>query len=137
MSAPSPASSATSGWCSRRAARGVHVRLDAPLEFTEPKHLRQVLGAPDALRDLNDVPDHPPTDADGWVQVVRRSQWLADDELRSFIGQGPEITDDRPRSEYFLWRRAFMDDPAYISDSCSASRPTTLTRAQRLRDRLN
>jgi spermidine synthase len=89
---------------------------DAPLEFTEP-NIRQVLGAPDALRDLNDVPDHPPTDADGWVQVVRRSQWLADDELRSFIGQGPEITDDRPRSEYFLWRRAFMDDPAYISDS--------------------
>jgi spermidine synthase len=89
---------------------------DAPLEFTEP-NIRQVLGAPDALRDLNDVPDHPPTDADGWVQVIRRSQWLADDELRSFIGPGPEITDDRPRSEYFLWRRAFMDDPAYISDS--------------------
>jgi spermidine synthase len=89
---------------------------DAPLEFTEP-NIRQVLGAPDALRDLNDVPDHPLTDADGWVQVIRRSQWLADDELRSFIGPGPEITDDRPRSEYFLWRRAFMDDPAYISDS--------------------
>ena len=89
---------------------------DAPLEFTEP-NIRQVLGAPNALRDLNDVPDHPPTDADGWVQVIRRSQWLADDELRSFVGSGPEITDDRPRSEYFLWRRAFMDDAAYISES--------------------
>ena len=31
---------------------------DAPLEFTEP-NIRQVLGAPAALRDLNDVPDHP------------------------------------------------------------------------------
>ncbi len=89
---------------------------DAPLEFTEP-NIRQVLGNPAALRDLNDVPDHPPTDADGWVEVVRRSQWLADDQLRSFIGSGPEITDDRPRSEYFLWRRAFMDDRAYISES--------------------
>jgi spermidine synthase len=89
---------------------------DAPLEFTEP-NIRQVLGTPAALRDLNDVPDHPPTDADGWVEVIRRSQWLADDELRSFIGPGPEITDDRPRSEYFLWRRAFMDDQAYISES--------------------
>jgi spermidine synthase len=89
---------------------------DAPLEFTEPD-IRQVLGNPAALRDLNDVPDHPPTDADGWVQVVRRSQWLADDQLRSFIGSGPQITDDRPRSEYFLWRRALMDDQQYISES--------------------
>jgi spermidine synthase len=89
---------------------------DAPLEFTEP-NIRKVLGTPAALRDLNDVPDHPPTDADGWVEVIRRSQWLADDQLRSFIGPGPEITDDRPRSEYFLWRRAFMEDQAYINES--------------------
>jgi spermidine synthase len=89
---------------------------DAPLEFT-PQAVRRVLGAPGALRDLNDVPDHPRTDADGWVLVVRRSQWLADDEVRSFVGDGPEITDDRPRSEYFLWRRAFMDDPDYISEA--------------------
>jgi spermidine synthase len=89
---------------------------DAPLEF-DGASIRRVLGNPAALRDLNDVPDHPPTDADGWVEVVRRSQWLADDRLRTFIGPGPEITDDRPRSEYFLWRRAFMDDREYISES--------------------
>jgi spermidine synthase len=89
---------------------------DAPLEFTEPA-VRQVLGSPAALRDLNDVPDHPPTDADGWVEVVRHSQWLADDEVRSFVGGGPEITDDRPRSEYFLWRRTFMDNQQYISEA--------------------
>jgi spermidine synthase len=89
---------------------------DAPLEFTEG-NIRRVLGAPTALRDLNDVPDHPVTDADGWVEVVRRSQWLADDRLRAFLGPGPEITDDRPRSEYFLWRRAFMDDRQYISEA--------------------
>jgi spermidine synthase len=89
---------------------------DAPLEFTE-ESIRQVLGTPAAIRDLNDVPDHPVTDADGWVEVVRRSQWLADDQLRAFLGPGPEITDDRPRSEYFLWRRAFMDDQQYISEA--------------------
>jgi spermidine synthase len=89
---------------------------DAPLEFSEP-NIRKVLGAPAAISDLNDVPDHPPTDADGWVEEIRRSQWLADDQLRSFLGPGPQITDDRPRSEYFLWRRAFMDDRAYISES--------------------
>jgi spermidine synthase len=89
---------------------------DAPLAFTDA-NIRRVLGAPAALRDLSDVPDHPPTDADGWVKVVRRSEWLADDRLRAFVGAGPQITDDRPRSEYFLWRRAFMDDRRYIGPS--------------------
>jgi spermidine synthase len=88
---------------------------DAPLEFTDA-NIRRVLGTPAALRDLNDAPDHPPTDADGWVEVVRRSEWLADDRLRAFVGDGPQITDDRPRSEYFLWRRAFMDDRQYIGE---------------------
>jgi len=89
---------------------------DAPLAFTDA-NIRRVLGTPAALRDLDDVPDHPPTDADGWVEIVRRSEWLADDRLRSFVGDGPQITDDRPRSEYFLWRRAFMDDRQYIGES--------------------
>ena len=61
------------------------------------------------------MPDHPRTDPDAWVRIVRRSSWLSDDQLRAFVGPGPEITDDRPRSEYFLWRRAFMDDQKYIS----------------------
>jgi len=87
---------------------------DAPLEFTEA-NVRRVLGAPAAIRDLNDVPDHGRTDADGWVDIIRRAQWLADDRVRSFVGPGPEITDDRPRSEYFLWRRTFMHDQRYIS----------------------
>jgi spermidine synthase len=87
---------------------------DAPLEFSEA-NIRRVLGDPAAIRDLNDVPDHRRTDADGWVRIVRRAQWLADDRVRAFVGPGPEITDDRPRSEYFLWRRAFMDDQQYIT----------------------
>jgi spermidine synthase len=89
---------------------------DAPLEFTE-QNIRQVLGTPAAIRDLNDVPDHRRTDADGWVEIVQRSQWLSDDRLRAFVGPGPEITDDRPRSEYFLWRRVFMDDQQYINEA--------------------
>jgi spermidine synthase len=89
---------------------------DGPLEFTEP-NIRRVLGDPTVLRDLNDVPDHPRTDVDGWVDIVGRSQWLADDQLRAFVGPGPEITDDRPRSEYYFWRRRFMDDRAYISEA--------------------
>jgi len=96
---------------------------DAPLEFTEA-NIRQVLGAPAAIRDLNDVPDHRRTDADGWVRIIQRAQWLSDDQVRSFVGPGPEITDDRPRSEYFLWRRTFMDDQQYITQK-SLLRATT------------
>jgi hypothetical protein len=96
---------------------------DAPLEFTEA-NIRQVLGAPAAIRDLNDVPDHRRTDADGWVKIIQRAQWLSDDQVRSFVGPGPEITDDRPRSEYFLWRRTFMDDQQYITQG-SLLRATT------------
>jgi spermidine synthase len=89
---------------------------DAPLELTDAA-IRRVLGSESAVRDLNDVPDHPPTDADGWVGVVRRAEWLADERLRRFAGSGPEITDDRPRSEYFFWRRTFMRHKDYISEA--------------------
>jgi spermidine synthase len=88
---------------------------DAPLRLEEPA-IRLVLGSESAVRDLNEVPDHPPTDADGWVRAIRQAEWLADGQVRAFAGPGPMITDDRPRSEYFLWRRAFMDQPAYVKE---------------------
>jgi spermidine synthase len=88
---------------------------DAPLQFGEGA-IRQVLGSEAAVRDLDDVPDHPPTNADGWVRAVRRAEWLADEQVRAFAGPGPQITDDRPRSEYFLWRRAFMDEQSYVDE---------------------
>lgn len=89
---------------------------DAPLQFTDQAIL-QVLGSPGALRDLADSPDYPPTDGPGWVRAVRRAEWLADDRVTAFTGPGPQITDDRPRSEYFLWRRAFMSDKAYVNEA--------------------
>jgi predicted membrane-bound spermidine synthase len=89
---------------------------DAPLQFTDQAIL-QVLGNPAAVRDLADSPDYPPTDGLGWVRAVRHAEWLADDRVTAFTGPGPEITDDRPRSEYFLWRRAFMHDKAYVNEA--------------------
>ncbi len=89
---------------------------DAPLEFSDQTVLR-VLGNPQALRELADSPDYPPTDGPGWVRAVRRAEWLADGQVTAFTGPGPEITDDRPRSEYFLWRRAFMTDKAYVNEA--------------------
>jgi spermidine synthase len=89
---------------------------DALLQFTDQAIL-QVLGNPAAVRDLADSPDYPPTDGLGWVRAVRHAEWLADGRVTAFTGPGPEITDDRPRSEYFLWRRAFMHDKAYVNEA--------------------
>ena len=88
---------------------------DAPMELDDADVAR-VLGSESALRDLADVPDFPRTDAAGWVRAVRRADWLSDAGVTAFTGPGPDITDDRPRSEYFLWRRAFLDDKAYIDE---------------------
>jgi spermidine synthase len=88
---------------------------DAPMEFADADVAR-ILGSESGLRDLSDVPDFPRTDAAGWVRAVRRADWLSGAEVAAFTGPGPDITDDRPRSEYFLWRRAFLDDRAYINE---------------------
>ncbi len=88
---------------------------DAPLRF-EDQTILQVLGNPQALRDLADSPDYKRTNGPGWVRAIHRAEWLADDQVSAFTGPGPEITDDRPRSEYFLWRRAFMADKAYVNE---------------------
>ena len=88
---------------------------DAPLRFDD-RSILQVLGSQQAINDLADSPDYPRTDGPGWVQAVHRAEWLADDQVTAFTGPGPEITDDRPRSEYFLWRRALMSDKAYVNE---------------------
>jgi predicted membrane-bound spermidine synthase len=89
---------------------------DAPLQFDD-QDILQVLGNPNAVRDLADSPDYPPTDGLGWVRAVNKAEWLSDDRVTAFTGPGPEITDDRPRSEYFLWRRAFMHEKAYVNEA--------------------
>jgi spermidine synthase len=88
---------------------------DAPLTFDDGA-IRRALGTPSAAADLGDVPDYPRTDADGWVQAIHRAEWLTDERVDAFVGPGPLVTDDRPRSEYFFWRRAFMDDRRYIDE---------------------
>jgi len=88
---------------------------DSPLEL-QAASLRAVLGHPEVLRDLAEAPDNPASDAQEWEAVIRRAGWLADEEVRAFAGPGPVITDDRPRSEYYLWRRAFMKDRSYVNE---------------------
>jgi len=88
---------------------------EEPLEISD-ENVRTVLGRPEVAEDLADVPDFERTDTDGWVEVLQRADWLQDEEVAAFTGPGPLITDDRPRSEYFLWRRAFLDDKSYITE---------------------
>ena len=89
---------------------------DASLQFSD-QAIMQVLGNPTALRDLADSPDwRRRSDGPGWVRAIHRAEWLADDQVSAFTGPGPEITDDRPRSEYFFWRRAFMHDKTYVTE---------------------
>ena len=41
---------------------------------------------------------------DDWISVIEGQTWMADDTVRSYAGDGPLITDDQPRPEYFLLR---------------------------------
>ena len=78
----------------------------APIAFAEAD-IRAVLARPGVLEDISSAYDSPATTLDDWVQVIARQTWLAGDEVRSYAGPGPLITDDRPRPEYFLLRRLY------------------------------
>ena len=77
----------------------------------EPAVARTILERPGVLEDISGAYDSPASTVDGWIEEIARQTWLDDDELRAYVGDGPLITDDRPRPEYFLLRRIF-DDPA-------------------------
>ena len=47
----------------------------------------------------------PASDIDSWIDVIDQQTWLAGDAVKAYVGDGPLITDDRPRPEYFLLRR--------------------------------
>jgi hypothetical protein len=47
---------------------------------------------------------------------MRRKVWLSDQQVLDFAGPGPYITDDRPRSEYFLLHRLANPDFNPVSE---------------------
>jgi len=73
----------------------------------DPDTARRVLGRPGVLDDISSAYDSPASTIDDWLGVIERQTWLTDDEARAYVGDGPLITDDRPRPEYFLLRRLF------------------------------
>ena len=77
----------------------------------DPAEARTILGRPGVLEDISGAYDSPVSTVDAWIGELARQTWMTDDELRAYAGEGPLITDDRPRPEYFLLR-GMLDDPA-------------------------
>jgi spermidine synthase len=83
----------------------------APISLDDDA-IREVLARPGVLEDISTAYDSPATTIDAWTQVIDRQIWLDGPEVRDYVGDGPLITDDRPRPEYFLLRRLFGPEAA-------------------------
>ena len=68
-----------------------------------------VLARPGVLEDISSAYDSPQSTVEGWLAEIEHQTWLVDDEVRAYAGDGPMITDDQPRPEYFLLRE--WNDP--------------------------
>ena len=94
---------------------------DEPISFA-PNDIRTILARPGVLEDISGAYDSPTTTVEGWVAQIARLTWISGDEVTAFVGEGPELTDDRPLSEYFLIRRI-------LGDGSERATPTTMRRA--------
>lgn len=77
-----------------------------PMAFEELT-IRSVLARPGVMDDLREPIDSPASTLEEWIQVIPRLVWLSGREVAGFAGRGGIITDDRPRTEYFLLRSLF------------------------------
>jgi spermidine synthase len=82
---------------------------DLPMSLDEAA-IREVLARPGILEDISSAYDSPATTVDVWVDVIEAQRWLEGDGVDAYVGDGPLITDDRPRPEYFLLRRLVAGD---------------------------
>jgi hypothetical protein len=81
---------------------------DGPVDL-DPAMMQAALERPGVLDDLNSAPDSHHRSAEAWVQQLLANTWAEGDQLRTAVGDGPLITDDRPLPEYFLLRH--LEDP--------------------------
>jgi predicted membrane-bound spermidine synthase len=77
---------------------------EQPLEL-DPDIGREILERPGVLDDISSAYDSPADTVDDWLAVIARQTWLSGDAVRTYAGDGPLVTDDRPLPEYFLLRR--------------------------------
>jgi len=88
---------------------------EEPLKFDDGV-IENLFGTEGAQADLADAPDYHPVSGADWPEVVRSLVWIENEEVDSFVGPGPLITDDRPRTEYYLLRNLFAADKRYVHD---------------------
>jgi spermidine synthase len=77
---------------------------DQPMTFSDDA-VRVAVQRPGVLADISSAYDSPASTVDDWVAVIKRQRWLDNGSVRAYAGDGPLITDDHPRPEYFLLRR--------------------------------
>jgi spermidine synthase len=77
---------------------------DQPMSFSD-EAVRAAVERPGVLADISSAYDSPASTVEDWVAVVARQRWLDNGSVRAYAGDGPLITDDHPRPEYFLLRR--------------------------------
>lgn len=85
---------------------GVYLMGSADPITLDPAAIREILERPGVLDDISTAYDSPATTIDAWISVIDEHTWLPDAAaVAGYVGEGPLITDDLPRPEYFLIRR--------------------------------
>ena len=75
----------------------------------DPAMATTVLERPGVLEDISGAFDSPVSTVEDWVELIDERTWLVGDEVKTYAGVGPLITDDAPRPEYFLLRELSAD----------------------------
>ena len=87
---------------------------DGPVDL-DPALVREALGRPGVLADVDAAVDSGNRTADEWVATLQDLTWASGDQLRTAVGDGPLITDDRPLPEYFILRRLANPDASPLT----------------------
>jgi spermidine synthase len=89
---------------------------DEPMSFDEAS-IRGFMETDQAKEDFIGTMEGERLKGVDWVQLVRRNSWLADAEVDGFVGPGPLITDDNPRTEYFMLRYLTLDHGEHVGEA--------------------
>lgn len=77
-----------------------------PMAF-DAARMASVLERPSIASDLAATPDAHGRTASDWAAILPAMIWLTDADASRFAADAPQVTDDRPTTEYFLLRALF------------------------------
>jgi hypothetical protein len=85
--------------------QGVYMVGSADPVSLDDAQVRAVLARPGVADDLIATVDNLAPSAADWATIVDGLPWLRGAQVAAFAGNAPLILDDKPRTEYFLFRR--------------------------------